>query len=100
MFRIDLAGLVITIASDGGSMRAVAGAGEASLSSRAAVSDFGFGFTLGDENVFRGTALHKAVLKTPQVKSTTDEMPGGLGSRRGRSLKGFAQSHRWNLWTF
>lgn len=44
-------------------MQAVASASESVLSAREAVSDFGFRFTLGDENVFGGTEFHKGVLK-------------------------------------
>ena len=71
-FSIDLAGLVTTIVSDPATMRKVANEPESMLSARAAVSDFGFGLTLGEDNVFHGTDLHKRVLKNHVYKATSD----------------------------
>ena len=59
IFRMDLAGLRTTIVASAEAMKQVATEREAVLSARAAVSDFGFGFTLGDENVFRGTDIQE-----------------------------------------
>ena len=73
IFTLDLAGLRTTIVSDAPSMRAVATAPERVLSAREAVSDFGFRYTLGDENVMHGTDFHKRILKEGIYGSRDDD---------------------------
>ena len=73
IFTLDLAGLRTTVVSDAPSMRAVATAPERVLSAREAVSDFGFRYTLGDENVMHGTDFHKRILKEGIYGSRDDD---------------------------
>lgn len=73
VFRVNLAGLVTTIVSDEENMKLVATAPKSVLSSRDAIADFGFRFTLGDDNVYQGTDLHKQVLKHNVYFSSSDQ---------------------------
>jgi len=63
IFRINLAGLKTTIVTTESGMKQLALAPEAVLSSRQAVSDFGFLYTLGELNVTEGAAFHKHIVK-------------------------------------
>jgi hypothetical protein len=64
IFRINLAGLETTIVTSKSGMRQMAMAPESVLSSRQAVSDFGFLYALGHLNVTEGSAFHKYVVKS------------------------------------
>ena len=64
IFRINLAGLETYILTNRSSIKQHAMAPESVLSSRAAVADFGFKYTLGDNNVFKGADFHRDVVKS------------------------------------
>lgn len=64
IFKINLAGLETTIVTSHTGMQQFAMAPESVLSSKSAVSDFGFRYTLGNDNVFRGTQFHKQIIKS------------------------------------
>jgi hypothetical protein len=63
VFTIDLAGMKTTLLCSKEVLRQFSYAPESVLSSREAVADFGFRYTLGDLNVFHGTEIHKLVIK-------------------------------------
>lgn len=69
IFRINLAGLETIIVTTKTGMRQLAMAPESVLSSRQAVSDFGFLYTLGHLNVTEGASFHKYVVKNNYFKS-------------------------------
>ena len=96
IFRMDLAGLRTTIVASAEAMKQVATEREAVLSARAAVSDFGFVFALGDENVFRGTDIHKRVLKE-SVYMGSSSAAGSMSSSSSHSPKHPERSARVDL---
>lgn len=63
VFTLDLAGLKTVIVTSQECQRQFCYAPENVLSSKEAVADFGFRYTLGDYNVFSGTNFHKWVVK-------------------------------------
>lgn len=79
VFTIDLAGLKTTLLCSREVLRQFSYAPENVLSSREAVADFGFRYTLGDLNVFQGTDIHKLVIKNyyssvAQLSSACDRL--------------------------
>lgn len=63
VFRVNLAGLKMTICTDPAAVKAVATAPTSVLSLKHAVSDFGFRDVLGGLNVHLGTDVHRSILK-------------------------------------
>lgn len=64
LFRINLAGMETYVLSSRATLKQFALAPENVLSSKAAVSDFGFKYTLGERNVYEGSEFHKNVIKS------------------------------------
>lgn len=64
VFSLNLAGMKTTILTSKETLRQFSHSPETILSSRFAVSDFGFRYTLGDYNVFHGTDIHKSIIKS------------------------------------
>ena len=63
LFRLNMAGLRMTVVAGREEMAQVVNAPENILSSKEATADFGFAWTLGQLNVFTGTDFHRRVLK-------------------------------------
>jgi hypothetical protein len=63
VFQINLAGKHMIIASGARKQRMVATAPESILSARHAIADIGFEQMLGYLNVYKGTDLHKGIVK-------------------------------------
>lgn len=64
VFRMNLAGRkIIIVGSDASAMKQVATKPASVLSSRKAVAEIGFEYTLGPINVYKGTDWHKQILK-------------------------------------
>eukprot|EP00040_Diaphanoeca_grandis_P005021 m.31018 g.31018 ORF g.31018 m.31018 type:complete len:516 (+) comp16384_c0_seq1:67-1614(+) len=63
VFKLNLAGLHITIVSDAAACKAFATAPSQVLSLKHAVADFGFQDTLGPLNVHLGSDVHRSIIK-------------------------------------
>mmetsp|Transcript_27444 Transcript_27444/g.30793 ORF Transcript_27444/g.30793 Transcript_27444/m.30793 type:complete len:513 (-) Transcript_27444:925-2463(-) len=63
VFRLNLAGKIMILVCGPEEQRQLAKLPESLLSSQQAVADIGFEQTLGSKNVYRGTNLHKGIVK-------------------------------------
>ncbi|CAE8667293.1 unnamed protein product [Polarella glacialis] len=72
-FRLNMAGLPLTVVAGRHDMAQVANAGEAILSAQSATADFGFAETLGSLNVYFGTELQHMVLKQTGLGNQSSE---------------------------
>eukprot|EP00434_Breviolum_minutum_P015088 symbB.v1.2.013303.t1/scaffold937.1/size150259/9 len=74
LFRLNLAGLRMTVVAGREEMAQVVNAPESILSSKEATADFGFAWTLGQLNVFTGTDFHRRILKQRGFSTSADEL--------------------------
>jgi len=63
LFRLNMAGKIMIVACGPRVQRIVASAPESEMSARQAVADIGFEEMLGYLNVYKGTDLHKGIIK-------------------------------------
>jgi hypothetical protein len=63
IFEINLAGMKTIILTSDSILKQFDSMSEKALSSQVAVADIGFEFTLGNFNIYFGTAIHKLILK-------------------------------------
>mmetsp|Transcript_30758 Transcript_30758/g.46643 ORF Transcript_30758/g.46643 Transcript_30758/m.46643 type:complete len:493 (+) Transcript_30758:79-1557(+) len=89
IFQINMAGKVMIVACGSHVQRAVASAPESILSARQAVADIGFEEMLGYLNVYKGTDVHKGIVKGLLHNRTTssEQVVSGWIQSIQRSLK-------------
>lgn len=89
IFQINMAGKIMIVACGSHVQRAVASAPESILSARQAVADIGFEEMLGYLNVYKGTDVHKGIVKGLLNNRTTssEQVVSGWIQSIQRSLK-------------